>query len=415
MLIVQKFGGTSVADMERLENVATCVRRTREAGHQVVVVLSAAAGETDGLLNYAKKLSTDASPREVAQLVTVGEQKQIASLALILNREGIPATSLIASQVPIVTNGNFDQARIIWIGTEKIKSLLHQGHVAVIAGFQGVSESGDPTTLGRGGSDTTAVAVAKALHANICEIYTDVEGVYSADPRIVTEAKPLKRITYEEMLEMADTGAKVLQTRSVELAAIYKVPLKVKSSFVKGEGTQVVGEEKLAQGPMTSEESLEKFLISGISFNTDEAKLSVRRIPHGVDPLALIFEPLARAGINVDMIVENLGSDGTMDVAFTVSKADLKAAMKFAEASAKKLEAAKVEVAADIAKVSVVGLGMRTHAGVAHRVFQVVSELGIPIEMVTTSEIKISIVVKRQGAEKVVQVLHKVFGLQGVT
>lgn len=399
MLIVQKFGGTSVANLECIRAVGERIRHTLAEGEQVVVVLSAMAGETDGLLRLAKELAPDPDLREQDQLLSVGEQKSIALLALYLKSIGVPAISLTAMQIPILTDPAHGKARIQSIGLDRIRAELKAGKVVIVSGFQGLTEAGDLATLGRGGSDTSAVALAAALKADLCEIYTDVDGVHTADPRLVPNPKLLKKISYEEMLELADSGAKVLQSRSVEMAAKHRVPLTVRSSFHENSGTAVVAEEA----------SLDKVLVAGVTLNTKEAKVAVRQIPKSKGSISKFFTPLAKAGINVDMIVENLGGDGKTDLAFTVLKEDLRQALKFTEAAAKKLGAGKVEAASDIAKISIVGLGMRTHAGVAHRIFQVLEELDITIQMVTTSEIKVSLVVDIQEAERAVRQLHEVF------
>lgn len=398
MLIVQKYGGTSVADLTRIRSVGERVRKTKALGHEVVVVLSAMSGETDALLKLAKEIAEQPDLRECDQLLSVGEQKTIALLAIYLNRVETPAISLTASQVPIWTDTHHGKARVQTIALERLRKELKAGKVVVVSGFQGVTETGDLTTLGRGGSDTSAVALAAALHADICEIYTDVDGVYTADPRVVESPKLLKKISYEEMLELADSGAKVLHGRSVEMAAKHRVPLAVRSSFNDNPGTEVVAEEA----------SLEKILVAGVTLNTKEAKVAVRSIPTGKGSLQKFFAPLAKAGVNVDMIVENMGADGKTDLAFTVLKEDLRQALKFTEATAKKLGAGKVEAASDIAKISIVGLGMRTHAGVACRIFQILDDLGIHIQMVTTSEIKVSLVVGVEEAERAVKALHNV-------
>lgn len=396
MLIVQKYGGTSVADLDCVRRVGKNARKTFEEGHQVVVVLSAPAGETDQLIDLAKKIAPQPDLREYDQLVALGEQKSVALLGLYLKSVGVACVSLTAAQIPIVTDDNHSQARVLEIGVEKIQQALKEKKIVIVTGFQGVTKEGDITTLGRGGSDTSAVALAAALKADLCEIYTDVDGVFSGDPRVVKQPKLLKKISYEEMIEMADSGAKVLHLRSAELAAKKNVPLVVRSSFHSGDGTQIVKEEA----------ALEKILVSGVTLNTKEAKIGIRRIPgnHGV--MGKFFAPLAKAGVNVDMIVENLGADGTTDLAFTVPKESLRTALKSAEAAAKKLGAGKVEAAADIAKISVVGLGMRSHSGVAHKVFQILDDLNINIQMVSTSEIKISLVVAIADADRAIQALH---------
>lgn len=399
MRIVQKYGGTSVANLDRIRHVGDCIRKTVQAGHEVVVVLSAPAGETDLLFKMAHDISPEPDPRECDALVSIGELKSIALLALYLKSKGVPCLSLSASQVPILTDETFGKARILSIPTERLEKALKAKKVVILPGFQGMTASGEVTTLGRGGSDTSAVAVAVSVKADVCEIYTDVVGIYTGDPRLVNEPKLLKKISYEEMMELADQGAKVLHPRSVELAAKERMPLKVLSSFEEGAGTEVVPEDA----------GLEKILVAGVTLNTKESKISLRRVPsdHGV--MAQVFAPLAKAGVNVDMIVENLGKDGTVDLAFTVAKEDLRTTMKHAETVAKKLGAGKVEAASDIAKISLVGLGMRSHAGVAHKIFQILHDLKINIQMVTTSEIKVSLVVAIDDAERAVKGLHEAF------
>ena len=397
MLIVQKFGGTSVANLERIRAVGERVRKTASDGNRVVAVLSAPAGETDHLLKLASEISNQPDPRECDRLVALGEQKSVALLGLYLKAQNIPCISLSGWQVPVWTDSDHGKARIRHIEPERIFKELESGKIVIVTGFQGITEQGDTATLGRGGSDTSAVALAAALKADLCEIYTDVDGVYTADPRVVSGPKLLQKISYEEMMELADAGAKVLQTRSVEVAAKHKVPLTVRSSFNDHPGTGVVSEN----------ESLEKILVAGVTLNKNEARISIRRIPEGQGVLAKFFAPLAEAGINVDMIVENLAADGTADLGFTVAKSDLRTAMKYSEMVAKKMGAGRVEAAGDIAKISIVGLGMRTHAGVAYRIFQILADLGVTVQMVTTSEIKVSLVVGIDDAEKAVKALHQ--------
>lgn len=401
MLIVQKYGGTSVADLDCLRRVGDRVIQTAAGGAKVVVVLSAAAGETDRLLLSAEAIAGDPDPRETDALAALGELKSVALLALYLKSRKTDCVTLNAWQIPILTDGAHGRARILEVGTGRIRSELKKGRVVLIPGFQGITAEGDVATLGRGGSDTSAVAVAGALKADCCEIYTDVEGIHTADPKVVAAPKLLKRISHEEMMELADSGAKVLHARSVELAAKWKVPLTVRSSFAEGPGTAVVGED----------EGLEKILVAGVTLNTKESKVAIRRVPSDGGVLARVFAPLAEEGINVDMIVENLGADGTTDLAFTVAKQDLRRTLKFAENAAKKMGAGKVEAASDIAKISVVGLGMRSHAGVAHRIFKILSDLKIPVQMVTTSEIKVSLVVASDDAQRAVNALHDGFAL----
>lgn len=397
MLIVQKFGGTSVANPDRLRRAGDLAVRTKNEGHQVVVVLSAAAGETDALFNLARQMAPEPDPRELDSLVALGEQKSAALLGLYLKSLQVPCVSLNAFQVPIVTDASHGKARILHIDPARIRKELDEGKIVIVTGYQGVTEEGDLTTLGRGGSDTSAVALAASLKAGLCEIYTDVDGVYTGDPRLIENPRLLKKISYEEMMELADAGAKVLHPRCVELGAKRSLRLKVRSSFNESPGTEVAPEEA----------SLEKTLVAGVTLNTKEAKVGVRRVPSAPGVLTKFFGPLAKAGINVDMIVENLGKDGTTDLAFTVVKEDLRATLKHAEAAAKKLGAGKVEAASDIAKISLVGLGMRSHAGVAHRIFQILDDLNITIQMVTTSEIKVSLVVALEDAERAVKALHE--------
>lgn len=402
MLIVQKYGGTSVADLDCIRRVGKRARKTFEEGNQVVVVLSAPAGETDALEQLAADIAEEPDPRERDTLVSLGEQKSIALLGLYLKSEKIPCITLNAFQIPIITDGGHGKARILNIDAGRIQEELSLKKIVIVPGFQGITEKGAVTTLGRGGSDTSAVALAAALKADLCEIYTDVDGVFTADPRVVKEPKLLKRISYEEMMELAESGAKILHPRSVELAAKWRVPLTVRSSFHEEAGTQVARED----------EELEKILVAGVTLNKKEAKVAVRRIPLGGGVMAKLFAPLAKAGVNVDMIVENLSEDGTTDLAFTVAKEDLRKTMKFAEKVAGKLGAGKVEVAGDIAKISLVGLGMRSHAGVAYRIFQVLDDLKINIQMVTTSEIKVSLVVAIDEADRAVKALHEAFALR---
>lgn len=399
MLIVQKYGGTSVADLDCVRRVGNRVRKTFEEGHRVVVVLSAPAGETDHLIKMAGEMTSDPDPRERDALLAVGEQKSIALLGIYLKSCNVPCVSLNALQIPILTDSNHGQARILDIAAEKIQEVLSKNQIVIVSGFQGVTEEGDMTTLGRGGSDTSAVALAASLKADLCEIYTDVDGIYTADPRLVPEPKLLQKISYEEMMELADTGAKVLHPRSVELAAKKRLKLMVRSSFNQTAGTEVASEE----------ESLEKILVAGVTLNTKESKVAIRRIPSNGGVMAKVFAPLAKAGINVDMIVENLAEDGTTDLAFTVSKEDLRKTLQFSETVAKKLGAGRVEAASDIAKISLVGLGMRSHAGVAHKIFQILDDLNINIQMVTTSEIKVSLVVDVRDANRAVKALHEAF------
>lgn len=400
MLIVQKFGGTSVAGPERIRNVAQRVVQACRAGHRVAVVVSAMAGETDALVALARKVGGDhPDPREYDALVSTGEQKTIALLAMAVQRLGVPARSFNAVQMGMRTDASFTRARIERVDADRIRAVLDGGGVAVLAGFQGIDEAGNVTTLGRGGSDTSAVAVAAALGADVCEIYTDVEGVYTTDPNLVPAARKLSRISYDEMLEMASLGAKVLQTRSVKFAKRYRVPLHVRSSFSEAEGTWVVPEEEV----------MEELVVSGVTYNVKEAKIRVRGVKDQPGVAAKLFTPLSDAGIVVDVIVQNVGQDGTTDMTFTVPKDDYRRALELARGVAAEIGALAVEGDEGIAKVSIVGLGMKDHAGVATRMFRVLAEQGINIQMISTSEIKISVVIDQRQAERAVQALHAAF------
>ncbi len=403
MLVVQKYGGTSVGDLNRIRCVAGRIARYRDEGHDVVVVVSAMSGETDRLLDLAHKISPKPSPRELDMLVSTGEQVSAALLAIALNHIGYPAKAYVAFQIPIKTDALFGKARIQGIEIEKIKEDLRQGRVVVVAGFQGVTEEGDITTLGRGGSDTTAVALAAALGADICEIFTDVDGVYTADPRIVPKARKIDRISYEEMLELASMGAKVLEIRSVEFAKIYKVPVHVRSSFGTEPGTMVVEED----------ESMEKVLVSGVTYNRNEARITLHGVPDKPGVAAKIFGPIAEAGIVVDMIIQTSRPDGKADMTFTVPKLDYQKALEVVKNVVDELGIEEIEGAEDIAKVSIVGAGMRAHPGVAAKMFKVLAEHGINIQMISTSEIKISCVIDEKYTELAVRALHEAFGLEG--
>ena len=401
-LIVQKYGGTSVGSVERIKNVAKRVARTKKAGHDVVVVVSAMSGETDRLINLAKQaFDGPVGNREYDVVVSTGEQVTIGLLSLALHSIGCRAKSFLGLQVPIVTEKRFSSARIESIDKKNIMAELKDGFVAVVAGFQGVDPEGNITTLGRGGSDTTAVAIAAALNADLCEIYTDVEGIYTTDPNICNEARKLKKISYDEMLEMASLGAKVLQTRSVEFAKKYNVPVMVRSSFTDAEGTLVCKEDK----------DMEKVAVSGITYNKNEAKISVVRVPDKPGIAAKLFRPLTEAGINIDMIVQNISHDAHTDLTFTVTKDDFKKAFELVKKVAKGIEARDVIGDTNIAKISIVGAGMRSHAGVASLMFETLAKEGVNIQMISTSEIKISCVVDIKYAELAVRVLHDVFEL----
>jgi aspartate kinase len=403
MLIVQKYGGTSVANLERIRNVAERVAEYKRAGHDLVVVVSAMAGETDRLINLAKSITENPPPRELDMLVSTGEQVTSALLAITLQAMGYKARAFLGYQIPIYTTDLFTKARIKEIKVDTIKSALARGEIVVVAGFQGVTEEGDITTLGRGGSDTTAVALAAALKADLCEIYTDVEGVYTADPRIVPKARKLAKVSYEEMLEMASSGAKVLEMRSVELAMIYKVPLVVRSSFSRASGTLITEED----------EEMEKVLVSGITYNRNEARISIYGVPDVPGVAAKIFGPIGDAGIIVDMIVQTARPDGKADLTFTVPRTDYKQALEIVKKVAEELKAERVEGDDTIAKVSIIGAGMRTHPGVATKMFETLAKHGINIMMISTSEIKISCVIDEKFTELAVRALHEAFQLEG--
>jgi aspartate kinase len=401
MLVVHKYGGTSVGSLDRLRSVAERVIAERRKGADMVVVVSAMSGETDRLLKLAGGLSRFPDERETDVLVSTGEQVTSALLAITLKEMGADAVSMLGSQIRIVTDSAHGNARIEEIEKEKILSALAKGRIVVVPGFQGIDGEGNITTLGRGGSDTTAVAVAAALKADVCEIYTDVDGVYTTDPNITKKARRLDRISYEEMLEMASLGAKVLQIRSVELARKYSVPLLVKSSFTGGKGTLVCEEV-----PM-----MEQVVIAGVSYNKNEAKITVGEVPDKPGTASKIFGSLAEAGIVVDMIVQNVSHEGLADMTFTTAKADARKAYKLMEAAAPGLGAKYLAIDEDIAKISIVGSGMRSHSGIASKMFAILSGEGINLEMISTSEIKISCVVKEKYGELAVRALHTGFGL----
>ncbi|MBW2269522.1 MAG: aspartate kinase [Deltaproteobacteria bacterium] len=398
-LIVQKFGGTSVADVERIRSVAQRVLATVAAGNQVAVVVSAMAGETDGLVALARELGGEQpDPREYDVLVSTGEQKTVALLAMAMQRLGNPARSFIGAQIGMRTDAAHTRARISSIDTQRLRKVLDEGAVAVIAGFQGVDDHGNITTLGRGGSDTSAVAIAVALDADVCEIYTDVDGVFTSDPRMVPKARKLERISYSEMIEMASLGAKVLQIRSVRFAMRHGVPLHVRSSFNQEEGTWVVPEEEVMEG----------LFVSGVTYNRDEAKIRLRGVKDLPGVAAHVFTPLSDAGIVVDMIIQNLSQDGSTDITFTASRGDYAQALAIVQEVATAI-GASVDGDDSIAKVSIVGLGMKDHAGVASRMFQVLAENGINIQLIATSEIKVSVVIEESHTEAAVQALHAAF------
>jgi aspartate kinase len=400
-LVVQKYGGTSVGDAERIRSVAQRVARYRDEGRDVVVVVSAMAGTTDRLVSLAHEVTDLPNEREMDVLLATGEQVSIALLSMTLISMGVSARSMTGFQARIRTDSAHTRARIADVGTEAVRAALAAGEVVILAGFQGVDPEGNITTLGRGGSDTSAVAVAAALEADVCEIYTDVDGVYTTDPNVCTAARKLDRISYDEMLELASVGAKVLQIRSVEFAKKYGVPIHVRSSFSDAEGTWVVEED----------ESMEQLVVAGVAYDRNEAKVSVRGVPDRPGIAACIFGALAEKNIVVDMIVQDVGESGRASMTFTVPKADLKQALGAIESVAKELGATDVSSDTGIAKVSIVGVGMRSHAGVAARMFEVLAHEGINVLMISTSEIKVSCVIEEKYTELAVRVLHHAFDL----
>ena len=403
-LIVQKFGGTSVGTTERIRNVAARVARWKAQGHDVVVVPSAMSGETNRLIALAKEVQTQPSARELDVIASTGEQVTIALLSMALMQLGVKARSYTGAQVRVLTDSAFTKARILHIDEERMRRDLAQGIVPVVAGFQGMDQAGNITTLGRGGSDTSAVALAAARKADDCQIYSDVAGVYSPDPRIVPEARRLKTITFEEMLEMASLGSKVLQIRSVEFAGKYKVRLRVLSSFEdEGEGTLITFEE---------DQTMEQAVISGIAFSRDEAKLTVTGVPDRPGIAYAILGPVADANIDVDMIIQNAGTDNLTDFSFTVHRNEFARAQELLQKVKTHIGARDIVSDAHICKVSMVGVGMRSHVGIASQMFRTLAEEGINIQMISTSEIKISVVIDEKYLELAVRVLHKAFGLE---
>ncbi len=401
-LIVQKYGGTSVANPDRIANVANRVTKGWREGHKMVVVLSAMAGETDRLIRLARDLAEDPDPRELDVLLASGEQVTVALFSIFLGSQGIPATSLLSHQARIYTDRAYGRARIIGIDTARILEELKKNRVVTVAGFQGVDEVGNITTLGRGGSDTTAVAVAAALKADLCEIYTDVEGVYTTDPRICPQARKLERISYDEMLEMAALGAKILEIRCVGFAKRYQVPLRVRSSFNDDPGTLVTVED----------EEMEEIPVSGVTFSRNDARVTITNVPDRPGIAMRLFKPVAEANIVVDMIIQNSSIDGFTDLTFTVPKGDLKKTLKLVGQTAREIGAKQILGDEHIAKVSVVGVGMRNSPGVAVRMFEALAGAGINIMMISTSEIKISVVIEDKYTELAVRVLHDAFGLE---
>ncbi len=402
-LAVEKYGGTSVGSVERINAVADRVSASHQKGERLVVVVSAMAGETNRLLGLAEEINSGAQAREMDVLVSTGEQVTIALLSMALNKRGIDARSYTGSQVQILTDNVHGKARILDIDAARVRDDLENDRVVVIAGFQGVDAEGNITTLGRGGSDTTAVAMAAALQADECRIFTDVDGVYTADPRIVPEARRLDRITVEEMLELASQGAKVLQTRSVEFAGKYRVPLRVLSSFEDGLGTLITHEVS----------DMEQPLIAGIAYNRDEAKVTIRGVPDQPGVASRIFGPISAAHLNIDMIIQNVAQDGTTDLTFTVNRSEYAEAMQLLNDIAKELNARDVVGDDTLAKIAIVGVGMRSHSGVAAKMFETLAKEGINIELISTSEIKISVGVNDKYLELAVRALHKAFELEG--
>ncbi|MGZ3597091.1 MAG: aspartate kinase [Syntrophales bacterium] len=400
-LVVQKYGGTSVADLGKMENVARRISKSKEAGNDIVVVLSAMAGETDRLIQLAYKAADEPDGREYDALISTGEQLTVTLLCIILNRMGFRAKSLLGYQVKIVTDRSYTKARIFRIDTDKIFKELERGTIVVVAGFQGTDEDGNITTLGRGGSDTSAVALAAALKADVCDIYTDVDGVYTADPNICRKAKRLSRISYDEMLEMARAGAKVLQPRSVELAKKYEVPVYVRSSFTDKGSTLVTKEDM----------EMERELVCGVTYDRDQAKITVVRVPDRPGIAARLFTPLAQHNIMVDMIIQNASLEGYTDLTFTVSRKEIKKAHELVEQVAREIGADRVEVDADVSKISIVGVGMISHSGVAAKMFSSLAKEGVNILMISTSEIKISCVIQEKYTELAISALHDAFDL----
>jgi len=405
-LIVQKFGGTSVATCDKIRNVARRVLKQARAGNRMVVVLSAMAGETNRFVDLSRQMQRIPDPREMDVLLSSGEQVTVALFAMAVKDEGHDAISLLGDQVRITTDKLHTKARIKNIDTALINRHLEAGKVVVVAGFQGVTEQDDITTLGRGGSDTTAVALAAALKADSCEIFTDVEGVYTTDPNVCSSARKISRISYDEMLELASLGAKVLDIRSVGLAKRYKVPVHVRSTFTETEGTWVVEEDK----------TMESMLVSGVTYNKNEARITVSRVPDTPGIASRLFTPISEAGIVVDMIIQNTRTgDNITDMTFTVPRSDYERAMKIVESMAGEIGVERVTGSVDIAKVSIVGVGMRNHSGIATKMFDVLAREGINIQMISTSEIKVSCVIESKYTELAVRVLHEAFDLGGET
>ena len=400
-LIVQKYGGTSVADLERIRNVARRVIKCFDQGNDVVVVLSAMAGITDGLIETASKITPAPDKRELDVLLATGEQTTVALLSMVLKSMNYKAVSLLGHQAEIITNQSFGSARIVEIGGGPIRDLIEKRNIVIAAGFQGSDPEGNITTLGRGGSDTSAVALAAAIKADVCEIYTDVDGIYTADPNVCQKARKLDTISYDEMLEMSSLGAKVLQIRSVEFAKKYNVPVHVRSSFSDKEGTMVVHEDS----------AMERLVVSGITCNKNEVRITLKKVPDQPGIAAKVFSPIAEAGILVDMIIQNFRSGGETDLTFTVPKTDFKNALNISKNIADKIGAKEILTAENIAKISVTGVGMKSHSGVAAKMFDTLAKENINIRLISTSEIRISCVIEEKYAELAVRVLHTAFGL----
>ncbi len=414
-LIVQKYGGTSMGSIDRIKNVAKRVKRWHDNGHQVVVVVSAMSGETNRLIDLARQISNNPDPREYDQMVSTGEQVSISLLAMAIKELGIGARSMTGRQVAIKTDNAHNKARIESIDDKNIREQLDAGNIVIVAGFQGIDEEGNATTLGRGGSDTTGVAIAAALGADECQIYTDVDGVYTTDPRVTSKAKKLEKITFEEMLEMASLGSKILQIRSVEFAGKYGVPLRVLSSFDENTDGSFDQEFQNNVGTLITideGDNMEQAIISGIAFNRDEAKILVRGVPDHPGIASAILSPIGRANIEIDMIVQNLSDNGTTDFTFTVNRTDLDKTLKVLNEEVKdEIGAKEISGNSEVVKVSLVGVGMRSHAGVASLMFQTLAENNINIQMISTSEIKVSVLIQDQHLEKAVKSLHTAFGL----
>jgi len=401
MRVVQKYGGTSVGNLERIQATADIIERSVQQGIETAVVVSAMSGETNRLIGLANALCPDADVREMDQLVSTGEQVSAALLAIELQKRGVMAHSYTGVQAGFRTDSSHSRARILSVECERMLHRIERGEVPILTGFQGVNEHGDVTTLGRGGSDTSAVALAIALKADVCDIFTDVDGVYTTDPRIVPLASKIERISYEEMLELASQGAKVLQNRSVELAMRYGMPIHLRSSFVDVQGTMVMKEDEV----------MERAAITGVAYNRDEAKITIKGIPDHPGIASAVFGPIAEAGLNVDVIVQNVSEDGTTDITFTVPRGDFRQAMNIVQGISEEMKARDVKGDNKVAKVSIIGVGMRSHSGVARKMFETLADNSINIQMITTSEIKITVVIEEQHVDAAVQSLHTAFGL----